>query len=144
MIAETEKFHTPATRQADRPVVKTVLIIEDDVVFRDLLALHIAAAGYKVLVAEDAAAGGRILLESRPDLLLLDILLPYLGGLELLEAMRQDPDVGRTPVVCLTCLNDEATYTKAMELGAAAFITKPAQKEELLATLAKVLKAAHP
>ena len=50
MIAETEKFHTPATRQADRPVVKTVLIIEDDVAFRDLLALHIAAAGYKVLM----------------------------------------------------------------------------------------------
>ena len=144
MIADTENPQMPATGQADRPSRKTVLIIEDDVAFRDLLALHLSAAGYRVLVAEDAADGGRMLLASRPDVLLLDILLPYLGGLELLEAMRHDPDVGRTPVICLTCLRDEATYTKAIELGVAAFITKPAQKEELLATLAKVLRAAPP
>ena len=120
-----------------------MLIVEDDVAFRDLLALHVSAAGYQVLVADDAAVGGRMLLASRPDLLLLDIVLPYLGGLELLEAMRQDPNVAQTPVVCLTSMRDEATYAKAIELRVAAFLTKPVQKDELLATLAKVLQAAH-
>ena len=76
--------------------------------------------------------------------MLLDILLPYLGGLELLEAMRQDPNVARIPVVCLTSMRDEETHSKAMKLGAAAFLTKPVRGEELLATLAMVLKKANP
>ena len=126
-----------------KPPAASILIIEDDVAFRDLLALHISAAGYKVLVAEDAAVGGRMLLASRPDALLLDLLLPYLGGLELLEAMRQDPSVARTPVVCVTSMRDEATYLKAIELGVDGFLTKPVLGEELLATLAKALKSAR-
>ena len=85
-----------------------------------------------------------MLLASRPDLLVLDILLPYLGGLELLEMMRQEPKVARTPVVCVTSMRDETTYMKATELGVTAFLTKPVRVEELLATLTKVMEAAHP
>ena len=143
MIADTAMATSVATRRQKLPVTTTVLIIEDDVAFRDLLGLHLSAAGYKVLVAEDAAVGGRLLLSARPDLLLLDLLLPYLGGLELLEAMRQDPDVARIPVVCVTLMRDETTYLKAMELGVAAFLTKPVRAEELLATVAKVLHGAR-
>ncbi len=134
---------TPSAATGQQPVKTTVLIIEDDIAFRDLLAMHISAAGYGVIVAEDAAVGGRMLLELRPDLLLLDILLPYLGGLELLEAMRQDPQVAPIPVVCVTCMRDDATYMKAAQFGVAAFLTKPVRVEELLATLAKALKAAR-
>lgn len=119
----------------------TVLIIEDDVAFRDLLGMHLSAAGYKVLVAEDAAVGGRLLLSSRPDLLLLDVLLPYLGGLELLEAVRQDPNVAHIPAVCVTSMRDDATYMKAIELGAVAVLTKPVRGDELLAVVAKALNA---
>jgi len=140
MLADTARSQSGARGQADLPVTATVLIIEDDVAFRDLLEIHLAAAGYKVLVAEDAAVGGRMLLSRRPDLLLLDILLPYLGGLELLAAMRQDPNVARTPVVCVTSMRDDATYMRATELGAAAVLTKPLRGEELLATVAKALK----
>ena len=87
MIADAAPPSSDVPLQMQLPVSRTVLIVEDDVAFRDLLALHLSTAGYKVLVAEDAAVGGAMLLASRPDLLLLDILLPYLGGLELLEAM---------------------------------------------------------
>ena len=83
-----------------------------------------------------------MLLSSRPDMLVLDILLPYLGGLEFLEAMRHDPDVGRTPVVCVTGMRDDATYLRAMELGAEAVLTKPVRVEELLAAAARVMKGA--
>ena len=144
MIADIAKNSLVAKGQPKLPGTTTVLIVEDDAAFRDLLGMHLSAAGYKVLLAEDAVVGGRMLLASRPDLLLLDILMPYLGGLEFLAAMRQDPNVARTPVVCLTSVRDEATYSKAMELGAAAFLTKPVRGEELLATLAMVLKTAHP
>ena len=144
MIAATEGISSAVTGQPKRPVKATVLIIEDDQAFRDLLAMHLSTAGYKVLVAEDAAVGGRMLLASRPDLLLLDLLLPYLGGLELLHALRQDPDVAQTPVVCVTSMRDGATYAKAINLGVADFLAKPVLVEELLATVAKVLKSAHP
>jgi DNA-binding response OmpR family regulator len=144
MIADIETTVSAATVQPEPPVRKTVLIIEDDLVFRDLLGMHISRAGYKVLLAEDAVTGGRMLLASRPDLLLLDILLPYLGGLELLEMMRQDPNLARTPVVCVTSMHDEPTYMKATELGVAAFLTKPVRVEELLGALTRVMEAAHP
>ena len=144
MIADTETTASAAMGQPELSVRKTVLIIEDDVVFRDLLGMHISRAGYKVLLAEDAVTGGRMLLAFRPDLLVLDILLPYLGGLELLEMMRQEPNVAQTPVVCVTSMRDEATYMKATELGVTAFLTKPVRVEELLATLTKVMEAAHP
>ena len=144
MIAEFAKISPVGEGEPKLRATTTVLIVEDDAVFRDLLGMHLSAAGYKVLLAEDAVVGGRMLLASGPDLMLLDILMPYLGGLELLQVMRQDPNVARIPVVCLTSMRDEATYSKAMELGAAAFLTKPVRGEELLATLAMVLKKAHP
>lgn len=142
MTADTANGPACGPALRDATVRKTVLIIEDDRAFRDLLALHISAAGYKALVAEDAVAGGTLLLSAKPDLLLLDILLPYMGGLELLEALRHDPDVGHTPVICVTSLRDDATFIKAKQLGAAAILTKPLRGEELLATVARVLQGA--
>ena len=143
MIADAEHVPSGAAEKPKLPGATTVLIIEDDAGFRELLGMHLAAAGYQVLLAEDAVVGGRMLLASRPDLVLLDVRMPYLGGLELLAAVRQDPNVAATPIICLTSMRDEAIYAQAMELGVAAFLTKPVQGEELLATVARVLKAAH-
>jgi DNA-binding response OmpR family regulator len=143
MIAEVGEIPAASAGKQGPPAAATVLIIEDDAAFRDLLAMHLSAAGYKVLAAEDAAVGGRMLLSARPDLLLLDLLLPYLGGLDLLEAMRADSNVAGTPVVCVTSMRDEATYMKATELGVAAFFTKPLLAEELLATVARILQEAR-
>ena len=140
MTTDSAEIPAVAAERPQRSAAATVLVIEDDVAFRDLLGMHLASAGYKVLVAEDAAVGGRMLLSSKPDLLVLDILLPFLGGLELLQALRLDPNVGRTPVVCVTSMRDDATYIKAMRLGAAAVLTKPVRADELLATVAKALK----
>jgi len=140
MISDTRSIPDVKAEPPKRLSAATVLIIEDDAAFRDLLAMHLNSAGYKVFVAEDAAVGGRMLLASKPDLVVLDILLPYLGGLEFLQAMRLDPDVGRTPVVCITSMRDDATYIKAMQLGAEAVLTKPVRVGELLATVATALK----
>ncbi|MEK7437900.1 MAG: response regulator [Pseudomonadota bacterium] len=141
MTADTAGIPAVAAQRPVRPAAASVLVIEDDFAFRDLLGMHLASAGYKVLIAEDAAVGGRMLLSSKPDLLVLDILLPFLGGLELLQALRLDPNVGQTPVVCVTSMRDDATYIKAMQLGAAAVLTKPVRADELLATVAKALKS---
>jgi DNA-binding response OmpR family regulator len=140
MIANIGSAPPVSAGKSGLSAARSVLIIEDDVAFRDLLGMHLSAAGYRVLVAEDAAVGGRMLLASLPDVLLLDILLPHLGGLELLEVLRQDPSLARIPVICLTSMRDETTYMKAVALGVAAFLTKPVRGEELLAAVEEVLK----
>ena len=76
----------------------TILVIEDDPSFRDLLQLHLVSAGHTVNTAEDPAEGLRSLLEYSHDLILLDLDLPYLSGLEVLEALRSDPASQKIPV----------------------------------------------
>ena len=67
-----------------------ILIIDDDTGFRDLLRIHLTAAGYQVQVAEDGVTGGRALLAQTPDLIVSDVNMPFLDGFELLSLMRSD------------------------------------------------------
>ena len=68
-----------------------ILVIEDDAVMQELLRLHLTNAGYKVLVAENGIAGGYLVLSGKPDLLLVDVDMPYMSGYELVEALKADP-----------------------------------------------------
>jgi len=113
----------------------TILIVEDDPCVRELLCLHLSGAGYEVLVAEDAIIGGHFLLDQRVDLLIADINMPFMDGLDLVHAIRQEPSVASMPVVFLTSHSEHED--RARELGAVAFMTKPVLAEELLATVAK-------
>src|SRR5438270_12351801 len=69
---------------------QTVLVVDDDPSIRDLLRIHLGNAGYRVLLAEDAIVGGHMLVKEPPDLLLLDLDMPYMTGLEFLQALRSD------------------------------------------------------
>ena len=118
----------------------SILVIEDDPLMGELIALHLSFGGYdNVHIAEDAVQGGRMLLESRPDLLITDIMMPYLDGLELLEAMRGDENARDIPVILCSVKHDEASIAKAKQFGASAFLQKPLDSEMLLATVKRVL-----
>jgi DNA-binding response OmpR family regulator len=121
---------------------KRILIIEDDVDFRNLLRIHLSLAGYALEVAEDGVEGGKALLERPPDLVLSDVNMPFLGGFELLSLMRADENTASIPVILLSGHSDEDTMSRAMKLGAADFLTKPVTLEDLMgsirACLAKV------
>lgn len=109
-----------------------ILIIDDDIGFLDLLRIHLSSAGYEVQVAEDGVTGGRALLAQTPDLIVSDVNMPFLDGFELLSLMRSDPSTASIPVILLSGRSDGDTMAKAVELGAADFLTKPVTRDQLL------------
>lgn len=108
----------------------TVLVVDDDPSIRDLLRIHLSNAGYNVLLAEDAIVAGHMLLKEPPDLLLLDLDMPYMTGLEFLQALRSDTTLPKFPIVFLTA-NPEARELAAT-LGAAGYLSKPILLNDLL------------
>lgn len=121
-----------------------LLIIEDDPSMLELLRVHLRAAGHAVRTVSDAADGIREIFAESPDLILSDIAMPYLDGMELLRALRSDPLTRRIPVIFLTGLTDDDTLAKASTLGADDFLTKPIQVEDLLSSINKVLNKSRP
>ena len=109
-----------------------IVVIEDDLTFLDLLRVHLAGAGHEVLTAEDAALGLRAIIAGAPDLILLDLSVPYLDGFEMLETLRTDPATRNIPVIVLTGRGDDETYSRARELGAAQLLTKPVERDLLM------------
>jgi DNA-binding response OmpR family regulator len=112
-----------------------ILIIEDDAGFRDLMRIHLAAAGYEVHVAEDAVTGGRAVLADPPDLIVSDVNMPFLDGFQLLSLLRADAETAAIPVILLSGRSDGDTMAKAVELGAADYLTKPVQRDQLLESI---------
>src|ERR1019366_3241047 len=98
-----------------------ILIIDDDIEFANVLRMHLIAAGYAAEVAEDAIEGGKALLAQPPALVLCDIGMPHLNGLELLSRMQSDPRSASVPLVFISGRNDSDTVIRAVELGAADF-----------------------
>ncbi|MFA5913125.1 MAG: response regulator [Burkholderiales bacterium] len=119
-----------------------ILIIDDDVGFRDLLRIHLSAAGYQVQVAEDGVAGGRALLAQTPDLIVSDLNMPFLDGFELLSLLHADAETTSIPVILLSGRSDGDTMAKAVELGAADFLTKPVTRDQLLESIDACLSRA--
>jgi two-component system chemotaxis response regulator CheY len=121
----------------------SILIVEDDESIRDLLRLHLAAAGYEVHVAEDAIAAGYMVLRSPPDLIITDINMPHMDGFEFIAALKADRSLPAIPVIFLTSMEDGDLRGK--ELGAVGYITKPVRADRLLSLVAQhVPGGTHP
>lgn len=118
---------------------KCIFVIEDDRAMRELTKLHLTAEGHDVHVFEDAVEGGHAMLKQAPDLVICDVNMPYMSGLELITAIRGDPQTAAVPVIVMTSHTDDETWSKAFKLGIAAFITKPFVKDELISAVTKAL-----
>jgi len=116
-----------------------IFVFDDNEAIRTLIRIHLQQAGYEVRVFEDALEGGRALLESPPDLLISDVNMPYMDGLEFLGAMKVDPNVARVPVIMLTSRTDSDTEMAASNAGAACFLTKPLRRDDLLQAVEQTL-----
>lgn len=117
-----------------------ILVIEDDEVMREMLRLQLVQAGYDVILAHDAAVAANAVTTQRPDLVLADIHMPYMNGLQLVEAMKSDPATARIPVIFVTANPD--AEAEAMRIGGVGFLTKPLREDDLLAMVARHLP--HP
>lgn len=113
----------------------TVLVMDDESLMRDLLRMHLGNAGYEVLLAEDAVVAGRLVVTNRPDLIIADVEMPYMNGVEFVRALKTDASVADIPVIFLTSRADFEDESK--ELGAVAFLVKPVFADRLLAIVAK-------
>ncbi|TSA16714.1 MAG: response regulator [Betaproteobacteria bacterium] len=125
---------------SDRSTIR-ILIIDDDLEFAGVLCMHLTAAGYAAEVAEDAVVGGKVLMANPPALVLCDIGMPYLSGLELMSLMQTDVRSASIPVVFISGRNDSGTMARAVELGAADFLAKPITREQLLQTVEACLQS---
>src|SRR3954452_14519796 len=121
----------------------SILVIDDDESIRQLLQLHLSAAGYEVQIAADAIAAGYLVLRSPPDLIISDVNMPHMDGFEFIAALRADKTLPRVPVIFLTSV-EEGDH-RGKELGAVSSFTKPVRADHLLALVAKhVTWGAHP
>jgi DNA-binding response OmpR family regulator len=114
----------------------TILIVEDQPSIAELMELHLRAAGYAVAVAEDAIVAGRIILEARPDLLLVDVNLPFLSGYDFVATLMADQTIPHIPAIFIT--GDQSFGPRAAVLGAGV-ITKPCEAGELVALVGRML-----
>jgi two-component system, OmpR family, response regulator len=116
---------------------KSILFVEDDRDIRTLLADFLAREGFAVEVAEDGAAADRVLARTRPDLVILDIMLPGEDGLSICRRLRAR---GAVPIIMLTAKNDDVDRIVGLELGADDYLGKPFNPRELLARIRAILR----
>ena len=114
-----------------------ILIVEDDDGIRETLKYHLIAAGYLVSEARDGAIGLRLARTSRPDLVLLDLMLPGMSGMEFCRALRRS---SRVPIIMVTAKDSEVDKIVGLELGADDYITKPFSVREVLARVNAVIR----
>ena len=118
-----------------------ILVAEDQVDIRDLITLNLQAAGYEVLAVADGQAALDTHLESARDLLVLDLMMPLLDGLEVCKALRAKRQ--HTPILMLTAKSTELDRVLGLELGADDYLTKPFSMAELLARVKALLRRAE-
>ena len=101
-----------------------VVILEDDEILQQALTIELSSAGYEVLGALDGESGMDIIRAEKPDLILLDIMMPKLDGYGVLDELEKDQELARIPVIVLTNLGQDEDKDKALEKGADDFFVK--------------------
>lgn len=116
---------------------KRVLVVDDDVKTVELVKLYLNRDGYKVLTAYDGVEALRLAGESHPDLIVLDLMLPGMDGLEVCRTIREESDV---PIIMLTARTTDQDKLTGLSLGADDYVTKPFSPRELAARVRAVLR----
>lgn len=119
---------------------KTILTVDDEAHILELLKYNLEVGGYNVLQAETGEDALKILAESKASAVILDLMLPGIDGLEVLNRIRRDAAIKRTPVIMLTAKGEEFDRVLGLEMGADDYIPKPFSIRELLARLKAVLR----
>jgi DNA-binding response OmpR family regulator len=114
-----------------------ILVVDDEPAMTDLLAYNLRAANYEVLVAADGRTALELAREAEPDLILLDLMLPEVDGLEVCRQLRKSGDV---PVIMITARGEETDRVVGLELGADDYVCKPFSVRELMARIKAVLR----
>jgi two-component system phosphate regulon response regulator PhoB len=134
------------SRQSDRLRMADtrILVVEDEQPIRDLIAFGLRRAGCDVALAEHSQAALASIGDRRPDLVLVDWMLPDMSGLELVRVLRRDANTRDIPVMMLTARGEEADKVAGLDSGADDYVTKPFSARELIARIQAVLRRSAP
>lgn len=119
---------------------ETILIVEDDEDIQQLVGYNLAKAGFQVLYAENGEQALASVKRELPDLMVLDIMLPSLNGLEVCKILRKDPQTKALPIIMLTAKGEENDVTAGLDLGADDYITKPFSPKILVSRIKAALR----
>ena len=123
---------------------RTILVVEDDAALRDTVAYNLRGEGYLVLTAADGIAGLEAAWQSPVSLVLLDLMLPRLDGLNVCRQLRAKPETASIPILMLTARGEETDKVVGLELGADDYVTKPFSWKELRARVRALLRRGAP
>lgn len=118
----------------------TILIIDDEPAIREMVAVALELADFDVLDAESAQQGHEIIVDQRPDLILLDWMLPSISGIELARRLKRDESTSEIPIIMLTAKSEEDNKIQGLDVGADDYITKPFSTRELVSRIRAVLR----
>lgn len=117
-----------------------ILVVDDEPDAVELIAFNLKSAGFDVMTADDGEEALRKAIHGKPDLVLLDVMLPEMDGLEVCKALRQNAGTARLPIIMLTAKAGEVDRVLGLELGADDYVTKPFSPRELLLRVKNLLR----
>ncbi|HXF94864.1 MAG TPA: response regulator transcription factor [Gemmatimonadales bacterium] len=126
--------------RAESAPTHRVLVVDDEPDITGLVAYHLAKAGYRVTTARDGSEALRAARDERPDLIVLDLMLPGMSGYEVLAELRRRPDTSAVGVILLTARKEAPDRIKGLELGADDYVAKPFSPQELVLRIGAVLR----
>lgn len=119
---------------------KLILIIEDEIDVQELVRYNLTREGFRVVTASSGEGGLKLVAQKRPDLILLDLMLPGLSGLEVCRLLKKDPKTASIPVIMVTAKGEEADVIVGLEVGADDYVHKPFSMKILLSRIRVVLR----
>ncbi|PAB58841.1 response regulator transcription factor [Anaeromicrobium sediminis] len=120
--------------------MKKILVVDDEEYIRELIEFNLKNNGYEVITSEDGEMAIKTAKEEKPDLIVLDLMLPKLSGFGVCKEIRAHEEIGSTPIIMLTAKNDEGNKIEGLDAGADDYVTKPFSVKELLARVRAVLR----
>ena len=125
------------------PIMKTILVIEDERDLLELISFNLEKEGYRVMTAMDGASGLETARNSLPDLILLDLMLPGMTGIEICKILKRNEKTSKTPIIMLTAKGEEIDRVVGFEVGADDYVVKPFSPQEVVSRVRAVLRRAR-
>lgn len=124
-------------------MARTILVVDDEAVLMETLAYNLQQAGYQVTTAADGLSALEAARRDKPDLIILDVMLPEMDGLEVCRQLRRENATAITPILMLTAKGEEIDKVVGLEVGADDYVTKPFGRREILARVRALLRRAE-